>query len=72
MHMMAKGGGTPPIEQNGPDSGDGNLWYVICRNGNVEIVKESNIGNGEALWTPFATKKEAYEWANQEYPDKKC
>lgn len=65
----ARGAGTPP---KGAGKGGGNLWYVICREGKVEIVMEKDIGNGVELHTPIETKKEAIEWVNQNYPDKKC
>lgn len=48
------------------------LWYVICNEGTVEIVEESNVGSAEELHTPFETKREAIEWAEQNYKDRKC
>ncbi len=69
------GGGksaTPSKNPKGTGGGGGNFWYVICRKGNVEIVKEKDIDNGEELTTPFETKKEANEWVAHNYPDKKC
>lgn len=69
--MMGGGSeGTPSIK---PGSGQmSKLWYVVCNNGTVEIVKENDIGDSEELYTPFETRREATEWVNQNYPDKKC
>ncbi|NHZ87029.1 MAG: hypothetical protein GWP19_14345 [Planctomycetia bacterium] len=88
MSMMAKTGPKPPKDPkppktngagngNGTDNGNGNgngtLWYVICNEGTVEIVKEGYVGGHEELHTPFDTKKEAENWVNSEYPNnKKC
>lgn len=73
--ILMMGGGpsaTPSTNPKGTGGGGGYLWYVICREGIVKIVNEGEIGNGKELTNPFETKKEAIEWAANNYPDKKC
>ncbi len=71
--MMGGGkDGTVPTKPKGGGGGGGNLWYVICRNGKVAIVKEGDVGIYKELHTPFETKQDAIDYVSQNHSNGKC